>query len=214
MYENLSARLLGISLASFSSGNSDCFVHHRNATSLLVGLGELTFLQLSTTYNRSVGGHSVGWAHSLRSANFSFEWTSSYFASGTGAAGLVGAFLWWEIRGFGVRLGVGFSAVCRLFSYSLAIGTLLRCQILPILLPLTYFLLLPRPATFMDPPSPGSYSPLPDEDPDISAVDVAEGDTLLGQPSKVPVFLSARDKWRLVRPMIFKYMLPLCKCSF
>ncbi|KAI9458512.1 batten's disease protein Cln3, partial [Boletus coccyginus] len=157
MYESLSARLLGISLASFSSG-----------------LGELTFLQLSTTYNRSVGGHSVG-----------------YFASGTGAAGLVGAFLWWEIRGFGVRLGVGFSAI------------------LPILLPLTYFLLLPRPATFMDPPSPGSYSPLPDEDPDISAVDVAEGDTLLGQPSKVPVFLSARDKWRLVRPMIFKYMFPL-----
>jgi len=38
---------------------------------------------------------------------------TSYFASGTGAAGLVGAFLWWELRGLGVRVGVGLSAVRR-----------------------------------------------------------------------------------------------------
>ena len=37
---------------------------------------------------------------------------SRYFASGTGAAGLVGAFLWWELRNFGVRVGVGLSSVC------------------------------------------------------------------------------------------------------
>jgi len=154
--ESLAARLLGISLASFSSG-----------------LCEMTFLQLSTTYNLAVGGHSVG-----------------YFAAGTGAAGLVGALLWWEVRGLGVRLGVGVSAM------------------LPIVLPLTYFLLLPRPVAFMDSPSPGSYAPLPEEDPDISVVDVTEEDTL-GQPPKVPVFLTARDKWRLVKPMIVKYMLPL-----
>lgn len=43
-FESLPARLLGISFASFSSG-----------------LGELTFLQLSTTYHPpSVAGHSVG----------------------------------------------------------------------------------------------------------------------------------------------------------
>jgi len=155
--ESLAARLLGISLASFSSG-----------------LGEMTFLQLSITYNLAVGGHSVG-----------------YFAAGTGAAGLVGAFLWWEVRGLGVRLGVGVSAI------------------LPIVLPLTYFFLLPRPVTFMDSPSPGFYTPLPEEDPDTLVVEVTEGDTLLGQPPKVPVFLTARDKWRLVKPMIFKYMLPL-----
>lgn len=35
----------------------------------------------------------------------------SYFASGTGAAGLVGALLWWEVRSLGVRTGVGISAV-------------------------------------------------------------------------------------------------------
>lgn len=66
----------------------------------------------------------------------------------------------------------------------------------------------------MDSPSPGSYTPLPEEDPGVSAVGVAEGDTLLGQPPKVPVFLTAGDKWRLMKPMIFKYMLPLCKYSF
>ena len=36
---------------------------------------------------------------------------SRYFASGTGAAGLVGAFLWWELRNLGVRVGVGLSSV-------------------------------------------------------------------------------------------------------
>lgn len=65
----------------------------------------------------------------------------------------------------------------------------------------------------MDSPSPGSYTPLPEEDPDTNAMRVAEGDTLLGQPPKLPVFLTAGDKWRLMKPMIYKYMLPLCKCS-
>ena len=65
----------------------------------------------------------------------------------------------------------------------------------------------------MDSPSAGSYTPLPEEDSDIATVEIAEGDTLLGQPPKVPVFLTAGDKWRLVKPMIYKYMLPLCKCS-
>lgn len=35
----------------------------------------------------------------------------SYFAAGTGAAGLVGASLWWVLRGLGVRVGVGLSSV-------------------------------------------------------------------------------------------------------
>jgi hypothetical protein len=66
----------------------------RLPTSFEKGLGELTFLQLSTTYSRKLSGISVG-----------------YFASGTGAAGLVGALLWWEVRGLGVREGVGLSSV-------------------------------------------------------------------------------------------------------
>ncbi|KAF8128846.1 CLN3 protein-domain-containing protein [Boletus edulis] len=177
LYDSLPARLLGISIASFSSG-----------------LGELTFLQLSITYNLSLGGQSVG-----------------YFASGTGAAGLVGAFMWWEVRGLGVRLGVGVSAVgrpfCTLYRHNLT--STFSSSDTALCIALTYFLLLPRPAAFMDSPSPGSYTPLPEEDPDIHAVEVAEGDTLLGQPPKVPVFLTAGDKWRLVKPMVLKYMLPL-----
>jgi len=39
-----------------------------------------------------------------------------YFASGTGAAGLVGAFLWWELRKLGVQLGIGLSSVCLFFT--------------------------------------------------------------------------------------------------
>lgn len=74
---SLAPRLGGIALASFSSG-----------------LGEMTYLQLSTVYGtlpvpHDLGGIAVGW-----------------FASGTGAAGLVGAGLWWILRGLGVRLGL------------------------------------------------------------------------------------------------------------
>ena len=38
---------------------------------------------------------------------------SRAFSSGTGFAGLFGAFLWWSIRGFGVRAGVGSCTVGR-----------------------------------------------------------------------------------------------------
>lgn len=77
-------RLAGISLASFSSG-----------------LGEMTYLQLSTVYGSldspiDLGGVAVGW-----------------FASGTGAAGLVGAGLWWVLRGLGVRVGLLICSVRR-----------------------------------------------------------------------------------------------------
>ncbi|KAA1471891.1 batten's disease protein Cln3 [Dentipellis sp. KUC8613] len=163
-FDGLTPRLLGISLASFSSG-----------------LGELTFLQLSTTYHPpSVAGHSVG-----------------YFASGTGAAGLVGAFLWWELRSLGVRTGVGLSSV------------------LPLVTPAAYFFLLPRPIAFASSALPSSYddeaigapptspyTPLPvDEDP----MEDAEVSSL---PLK-PVALTPADKWRLARPLLTKYMLPL-----
>ncbi|KIO34439.1 hypothetical protein M407DRAFT_16955 [Tulasnella calospora MUT 4182] len=74
-FESLGMRLLGICLASFSSG-----------------LGDLTFLQLSTTYPIALAGHSVG-----------------YFASGTGGAGICGASLWWKLRSLGVKRGI---AIC------------------------------------------------------------------------------------------------------
>ncbi|KAJ8082239.1 battenin CLN3 protein [Marasmius tenuissimus] len=158
-FDSLYARLLGICLASFSSG-----------------LGELTFLQLSTTYApTSIAGRCIG-----------------YFASGTGAAGLVGAFLWWEVRGLGVRVGVGLSSV------------------LPLVIPLTFFLLLPPNDAFLYtslPVNEGSstmpYTPLATNDDD----EAEEG--RLPVEFKAAPALSISDKWRLVKPLLAKYMLPL-----
>ncbi|KAF9485639.1 batten's disease protein Cln3 [Pholiota conissans] len=168
IFDSLFMRLLGIAMTSFSTG-----------------LGELTFLQLSTTYSPpSIGGHSVG-----------------YFASGTGAAGLVGAFLWWEVRGLGVRLGVGMSSL------------------MPSIIPLTYYFLLPTPSAFLYPMNPTDYNDLLSPPPPISALPYTplpeaedeegeeEGTTTSGP--KRGVALSVADKWRLVKPLIPKYMLPL-----
>ncbi|KAF5325496.1 hypothetical protein D9619_009725 [Psilocybe cf. subviscida] len=167
LFDTLFMRLLGIAFASFSSG-----------------LGELTFLQLSTTYTPpSVGGYSVG-----------------YFASGTGAAGLVGAFLWWEVRGLGVRLGVGMSSV------------------MPLVIPLTYYFLLPPSSDFSYSAAPPGYeglqSPpavlgLPYTPLAASEDQVGEEEGALSSGPRSGVHLSAADKWRLVKPLFPKYMLPL-----
>ncbi|KLO06520.1 batten's disease protein Cln3 [Schizopora paradoxa] len=179
-FESLYMRLLGIGIASFSSG-----------------LGELTFLQLSTVYHPpSVGGHSVG-----------------YFASGTGAAGLVGAFLWWELRNLGVKTGVGISAM------------------LPFVIPVTFFCVLPKPDMFssfsmaLHPDiivsSPSEYTALPSNDPSSNTEqeddeeETPESQASQLPPSKLHVSLSPADKWRLVRPLMLKYMLPLfCVYTF
>lgn len=162
LFESLPMRLLGIALASFSSG-----------------LGEITFLQLSTTYAPpSVGGHSVG-----------------YFASGTGAAGLVGAFLWWELRKLGVRMGVGLSSV------------------LPLAMPLTYFFLLPHNSAFLSSGIPASYeeqlspSQVIPYTPLTTTEDEDEEEEEVSPKRKVA--LSLDDKLRLVKPLLLKYMLPL-----
>ncbi|KZP30811.1 batten's disease protein Cln3 [Athelia psychrophila] len=167
LFENVYARLFGIGFASFASG-----------------LGELTFLQLSTTYNPpSIGGKSVG-----------------YFASGTGAAGLVGALLWWEVRSLGVRTGVGISAI------------------LPFITPLTFLFLLPPSSAFSSSSSLGSglYVSIPTiaingEDQALLEPEL-EGETASAfSPPSVSsrVTLTGRDKWRLVKPLLGKYMLPL-----
>ncbi|KDQ09562.1 hypothetical protein BOTBODRAFT_117036 [Botryobasidium botryosum FD-172 SS1] len=161
-FEGVNMRLLGISLASFSSG-----------------LGELTYLQLSTTYSVEQSGHSVG-----------------YFASGTGAAGLIGAGLWWIVRGFGVREGVGLSTF------------------LPFITPLAYFFLLPSSSTCSDTDSIGSridtpgYAPIPLADP----ADPLEDDGAAAVPAQVEkevIALTVREKLVLVRPLLLKFMLPL-----
>lgn len=55
----------------------------------------MTYLQRTTLYgDDKLAKLSVGW-----------------FASGTGAAGLFGAGLWWTLRGLGVTVGLGVSSV-------------------------------------------------------------------------------------------------------
>ncbi|KAI9442411.1 batten's disease protein Cln3 [Lactarius indigo] len=158
--DGLSPRLFGIGCASLASG-----------------LGEVTFLQLSTRFHPpSVAGRGVG-----------------YFASGTGAAGLVGAFLWWELRGLGVRIGVGLSSV------------------LPFVIPLTYFLLLPRPDVF----SPLAFSDteeagLPSSE--YTQLPVSEEDAGEAVVETAPLTaktLTISDKWELLKPMLPRYMAPL-----
>ncbi|KIK61333.1 hypothetical protein GYMLUDRAFT_580351 [Collybiopsis luxurians FD-317 M1] len=181
-FDSLYARLLGICFASLSSG-----------------LGELTFLQLSTTYAPpAVAGHGVG-----------------YFASGTGAAGLVGAFLWWEVRGLGVRTGVGLSSI------------------LPLIIPATYFLLLPKSSAFLytsssypshhpgsgyDVDSPLGHGPGSASSPGsaLPYTPLATGtEAELGEEEassrgvRKNVALTANDKLRLVKPLLWRYMLPL-----
>lgn len=90
---------------------------------------------------------------------------------------------------------------------------------MPFVIPLTYLFLLPRPTVFASltlpdleeeeatEDAPLEYVPLPSGE---DAADAGEA-TLYTSPMKASVSLTARDKLRLVRPLLLKYMLPLCK---
>ncbi|GAA6039616.1 hypothetical protein JCM8097_002216 [Rhodosporidiobolus ruineniae] len=189
---SLLPRLLGIALASFSSG-----------------LGEMTYLQRATLYGslrqaarpgeeeEDLGGVAVGW-----------------FSSGTGAAGVGGAGIWWVVRGLGVRAGLGV------------------CSFLPLCMSLTYFLLLPPLSAFAH-SSPFStsrsataglsssspYTPLTrasdaeDEDDELNdEVGAAADESYLvrraEEKANLPS-LSTREKLELARPLVKGFMLPL-----
>jgi battenin len=137
---------------------------------------------------------------------------TSYFASGTGAAGLVGAFLWWELRSLGVRLGVGLSSV-RLIFFVYLVDKQAAYQVLPFVIPLTYFLLLPRPDVFSilvlpdiedaaPPLSEYTQLPVSEEDAEEAVAETAQ--------LKVKA-LNVKEKWELLKPMLPRFMLPLCK---
>ena len=92
---------------------------------------------------------------------------------------------------------------------------------MPFVIPLTYFFLLPQPLAFTTAhlpehggddfvaDAPSEYMPLPSGE-DATDGDIAEG-SLYTTPMKASVALTAKDKLRLVRPLLWKYMLPLCK---
>ncbi|KAM0751550.1 batten's disease protein Cln3 [Meredithblackwellia eburnea MCA 4105] len=168
---SLGYRLSGIAVASFSSG-----------------LGEMTYLQLATVYGAldhlDLGAIAIGW-----------------FASGTGAAGLVGAGLWWLLRGLGVRAG------------------LLICSFLPLCMAGTYFLVLPSLDTFAS--IFQAYDSLPvfdiEEDNNNDSDDDGEsrGTPAIGSDhqgrakSEDAVHLTRMEKLELAKPLVWKYMVPL-----
>ena len=88
-------------------------------------------------------------------------------------------------------------------------------EVLPFTIPLTYFFLLPQPSSiakqdeddddaepFME--SSTEYTPLPTDEGEVGTP---------GYRRPRIVSLSVSDKWRLVKPIIPKYMFPLCEWS-
>ncbi|KAH9815122.1 batten's disease protein Cln3 [Melampsora americana] len=153
IFPSVTMRLIGISLASFSSG-----------------LGEMTFLQLSTTFINKTG---VSW-----------------FASGTGAAGVVGAGWWWTLRNMGIKIGLGLSSI------------------LPICLSLVYFFLLPF-----------SLKECSNEGSEVTtngytALNNDEDEVAVSNHNLKKTPLTLREKLRLARPLFLPFMLPLFTVYF
>ena len=125
-----------------------------------------------------------------------------YFASGTDATDLVGAFLWLELRNrcqdssWGLFCALQYPLFLNVIAYYYFIFS---CQASSQLGDNR------KDSEYKTSPTAG-YTPLPtlptgndEDDEDVIA-------------SKIPaVQLTERDKWRLVKPMLLKYMLPLCE---
>jgi len=94
---------------------------------------------------------------------------------------------------------------------------------MPLAIPLTYFLFLPPNAAFFSLP-PGSYEALVSSSEAVSDLpytslatneeEIREEEDVLAPLPKGEVALNLDDKWRLVKPLLSKYMLPLCKYDF
>lgn len=88
---------------------------------------------------------------------------------------------------------------------------------MPFILPLTYYFLLPHSTAFVGPLLPeydgdgssGVASSLPYTR--LATEDEVGEEGSLPAGSKTGIALSASDKWRLVKPLLLKYMLPLCE---
>lgn len=189
----LGVRLLGIGLASFSSG-----------------LGELTFLQLSTRY-AAKQGRKRDWRAQTNYAGDAVGW----FASGTGAAGLVGAGAWWVVRPLGVQTGMAVLSV------------------LPAFMVMAYVVVLPGVEALLDGGSSvggssAGYAPVSTTEDDVhkDADETAEADpdadeitqdqtppTLTESP-EIKVRLTFEEKLSLLRPMLLPYILPLVTVYF
>jgi len=87
---------------------------------------------------------------------------------------------------------------------------------MPFITPATYFLVLPHPDVFLSLP-PTQYDDDTTEDSALPYSLLPTADVLGGESSSILASskegfaLSLADKWRLVKPLLPKYMLPLCK---
>ena len=86
-------------------------------------------------------------------------------------------------------------------------------QVLPLTIPLTYFFLLPHPASISkQDEEDDDAEPLMVSSTEYTPLPTGEGEGVAaGYRHPRIAALSASDKWRLVKPMIPKYMLPLCE---
>lgn len=205
---SLYTRLAGIALASFSSG-----------------LGELTFLQLSTRFSRTGAGRAVGW-----------------FSSGTGAAGLVGASAWWIVRPLGVMeglLSLSFLPVGMGFTYAVILTSVQAVDDAEEDAKGSYE---PLQAEAFDVGDDSEEDEVDQEDPDniktsrrtsrdilneessasvplaisphaSSFGEIVDQESGKGNSSK-SVGLSLKDKIELIKPMLFVYIVPLVLVYF
>ena len=180
------------------------------------GLGGLTFLQLTTTYVPVIAGRSIGyvflekdrrypWPERFQPIQIFCVWNRCCWTRRR--TSLVGAPKPWCTNRPGVIISKSSPVRC----YDFLIVTV--TQVLPLTIPLAYFFLLPQPSSISNQDeeddevellvaSSTEYAPLPTDD--------GEGETTKYRHPRT-VALSASDKWRLVKPMIPKYMAPLCE---
>lgn len=82
---------------------------------------------------------------------------------------------------------------------------------MPLVIPVAYYVLLPHPEDFASVPIPASYDADAEEAvAEYTTLPTSEDGELIPKSS---VALSFEDKWQLVKPLLPKYMLPLCRCS-
>ena len=78
---------------------------------------------------------------------------------------------------------------------------------MPLLIPVAYYFILPHPEVFASVSIPSSFE---EEEIDAPYAPLPTDDGVENVP-KASVALSFEDKWALVKPLLSKYMLPLCK---
>ncbi len=161
-------RIIGIAFASASSG-----------------MGELTFLQLTTSYG---AGNGAGGGRGKDAVG---AW-----ASGTGGAGIIGAGAWWILRRLGTRMGLAISSL------------------LPLGFPVVWYYLLPSVMEFgfgFDGEGAG-YDPVFVVDDDASEISMPVdtprkvGSGMGSGSGMTSVVLTWKKKVDLVKPLVLRYM--------